>query len=64
MYFYKFYKSKEVLYYISNLWYVYLFLVYLEFKFVLVLFYFSIVLLYFVDRVMNNFFVWFFFFLR
>lgn len=49
MYFYKSYKSKEALHYSSNLWHVYLLLVYLEFKLVSALLYLSIVSLYFVD---------------
>lgn len=64
MYFYKFYKSKEALHYSSNLWHVYLLLVYLEFKLVSALLYLSIVSLYLVDRVMNNFSVWSFFLSR
>lgn len=62
MYFYKSYKSKEALHSSSNLWHVYLLLVYLEFKLVSALLYLSIV--YLVDRVMNNFSVWSFFLSR
>lgn len=55
---------KEALHYSSNLWHVYLLLVYLEFKLVSALLYLSIVSLYLVDRVMNNFSVWSFFLSR
>lgn len=64
VFFYKSYKSKEALHSSSNLWHVYLLLVYLEFKLVSALLYLSIVSLYLVDRVMNNFSVWSFFLSR